>query len=377
MSKKKAEKTGFYSWKTGGLARGCKLCVKGKKLVLFVTGICSQRCYYCPISEKKKDKDVIYANEWQISSDKDIITEAELCKAEGAGITGGDPLCRLERTVKYIRLLKKKFGKKFHIHMYVPLTLVSLKSLKRLHDAGLDEIRAHLILDKRADWKKLALLNDFDWDVGVEVPVIPGRERELREMIDFVRGKVDFLNLNEMEISEINLDEFVSRKLRCKDDQSYAIKGSDSLGKMLLNYAANKGIPCHYCTAKLKDAVQMKNRIKLRAGSVATRFDTITPEGTLIRGAVYTKKSLPGFSYTKRLGRAVTKKDAEALNVIARLVEEITCSGTMLDLGRARIILTKEAVEKHAGKIRAAGLYPAVVEEYPTKDRFIVDLQLL
>ena len=105
------EKTKFYSYKTGCLEKGCQLCVKGSKLVLFVTGICSRNCYYCPLSEKKKNKDVVYANEWPILKDSDIIKEAELCNAKGAGITGGDPLLVCERTCSVIKKLKKTFRK--------------------------------------------------------------------------------------------------------------------------------------------------------------------------------------------------------------------------------------------------------------------------
>jgi len=36
----------------------------------------------------------------------------------------------------------------------------------------------------------------------------------------------------------------------------------------------------HYCTAKLKDAVQLTNRIKLRAENIAKPYDLITETGT-------------------------------------------------------------------------------------------------
>jgi len=32
---------------------GCKLCRKGSKLVLFVTGVCNNSCFYCPVSREK------------------------------------------------------------------------------------------------------------------------------------------------------------------------------------------------------------------------------------------------------------------------------------------------------------------------------------
>ena len=130
------EKTRFYSWKKGNLAKGCRYCVEGKKLVLFVTGICSKNCWYCPLSDVKKNKDIVFANEWKTDNVKNIIKEAELCSSVGAGITGGDPFLRLERTVGYIKALKARFGKKFHIHLYAPLNNITSGNLKKLYDAG-------------------------------------------------------------------------------------------------------------------------------------------------------------------------------------------------------------------------------------------------
>ncbi|HRZ19884.1 MAG TPA: radical SAM protein, partial [Methanofastidiosum sp.] len=42
--------TDANSYYTGKLSKGCKLCIKGRKSVLFVTGLCGVNCYYCPLS---------------------------------------------------------------------------------------------------------------------------------------------------------------------------------------------------------------------------------------------------------------------------------------------------------------------------------------
>ena len=113
----------------GELAKGCQYCIRGSKMVLLVTGRCSAGCFYCPISNEKKGRDVVYANEGRAHSDEDIIREAESMDAEGTGITGGDPSAVMDRTVHYIELLKAQFGRGHHIHMYT--AVISLENAKR------------------------------------------------------------------------------------------------------------------------------------------------------------------------------------------------------------------------------------------------------
>src|SRR3989344_649719 len=131
-------KTKYHSWCAGQLSEGCQKCVQGPKLVLFITGICPQKCFYCPVSEHKFGHDVVYANEWKIKDPEnpvELLEEAKLAQATGAGITGGDPLANVERCCKYIRMLKEKFGIRFHTHLYTSLMLVTKERLQKLFDA--------------------------------------------------------------------------------------------------------------------------------------------------------------------------------------------------------------------------------------------------
>jgi pyruvate formate-lyase activating enzyme-like uncharacterized protein len=124
------------------LSEGCRLCQEGAKMVLFVTGLCPKSCFYCPLSDERRGKDIIFANERPVKNDEDLLKEAELMDALGTGITGGEPILKIERVLHYIRILKSSFGKKHHIHLYTSLS-PDKQILERLADAGLDEIRLH------------------------------------------------------------------------------------------------------------------------------------------------------------------------------------------------------------------------------------------
>jgi pyruvate formate-lyase activating enzyme-like uncharacterized protein len=384
----KISKTPYYSWRIGELADGCKRCVKGEKLVLFVTGLCSARCDFCPISDKKLYKDVAYANErpFEPGDTSAIIEEARACSAKGAGITGGDPLVKLDRTAAYIRLLKKTFGKKFHIHLYTPLVLVNEKSLKRLHDAGLDEIRFHPKLDKEEDWpkimlaksKKLSKKSGFKWKVGVEIPVIPGKEDETKLLIDFIADKIDFLNLNELELAD-NAVWRNRKNVKCKDELSYAVKGSEELAKKLLKYCESLGTRTHFCTCKLKDRVQLANRIKKRAENVKKEFDVVTPDGMLVRGALYLPELAPGFGYHEKLSRLRDSQKRKILNklkVIRERVlkeEELPSRLVLIDEHKLRLITSAWL----AKIIKSEDVVRAVVTEYPTFDALEIEVDII
>jgi len=394
MGKQAIERTPYHSYKIKTLPKGCKLCVRGQKLVLFITGLCNRRCFYCPLSDEKKDKDVVYANEWDtghrggelIKEQMDvIIEEARLCNAKGAGITGGDPLLVADRAAEVIRKLKSSFGKSFHIHLYTSLENVTEDKLKKLHDAGLDEIRFHPNLDDDSLWSRIELARRFDWDVGVEIPVIPGYEEKTKKLLDHVHDQIDFLNLNELELSDNSASRLADMGFEAKSDESYAVRGSEEMALRLMQYCLEKGYDykIHYCTVRLKDGVQLAQRIKQRSKNVATEIDEVTEEGLLVRGAVYLKETAPSFSYRKMIKEMPLEKRKELTGKLENAREELSKEfglkkdALRVDDYKLRLLCSEDNVRRLAPRLKAKGLVPAVVEEYPTKDALEVDVEFL
>ncbi|MFW6220557.1 MAG: radical SAM protein [Nanoarchaeota archaeon] len=350
---KKIVKTKYYSQKIGKLAKGCNQCVFGRKLVLFVTGICPKNCWYCPLSEKKKNKDVIYANEVPIKKFKDIITEAKLTNAMGAGITGGDPLSKINRTVKIVKLLKKEFSNTFHIHLYTSFDLASKENLKKIYAAGVDEIRFHADLDDNLLWKKIENARNFSWKIGIEIPVIPTYFEKIRFLVDFFEKKIDFLNLNELESAETNFVNFNKRNLKIRKKESLAIIGSYETAQKILKYCQTKKLDVHFCTPKLKDFIQMKNRIKLRAKNIKTKFDHVTDEGLLLRAVIYGRKQ-------KIINFLINNK--------IEFVEQKS---------KNRIIISPKDMYDYKNLLKQEKFKIAVVEQYPTYDEIDTLVQFL
>tara|TARA_B100000315_G_scaffold221531_1_gene224957 strand:+ start:1916 stop:2965 length:1050 start_codon:yes stop_codon:yes gene_type:complete len=269
-----------YNIYNGELAEGCKLCMKGAKLVLFISGICNRTCYYCPLSTNRKGSKKSWANERPVQNTQDVINEAKRMKALGAGITGGDPDLTFDKTLLYIQTLKETFSN-FHIHMYTsnPLSVYMLKQLK---DSGLDELRYHVV--STDVWKSIKKSKALGIDTGIELPVIPHGENQLGILINkAISLNIDFINLNELEFSHTNCNELLKRDFEI-DERGSAVRGSYTTGLNLLKKYQKKNI--HLCTSRYKDAVQLKNRLQRIAKNTVKKYEEITKQGLLIKGVI-------------------------------------------------------------------------------------------
>ena len=338
----------------GPLPRGCVLCQRGAKLVLLVTGKCAAGCYYCPLSSEKAGRDVVFADELRVRRPSDILLEARLIDAEGTGITGGDPLCAPRRTVRYIRMLKNKFGREHHIHLYTSGRF-SASWIGILAKAGLDEIRFHPAPSTWSRFEKtgVALMlrkaKDCGMDAGAEVPAIPGKERGLSALARSL-GTVgaDFLNLNELEYSQTNHEKLNDRGFSVRDDISAGVLGSEETARRVLE-GFDGETALHYCSSGFKDGVQLRRRIMRRAKNVARAYEVITPDGTLLKGIIEGPPSL-----LRRLRKEFC--------VPARL--------SRYDRRRRRVETAPWVLEKAASAFRGRSF---IVEEYPTADGLEVE----
>lgn len=271
----------------GHVAVGCEHCMNGSKMVLLVTGQCKWNCFYCPVSLEKKGLDVIYANEAKVTTDEEIIAEAESIDATGTGITGGDPLLVMDRTVHMIELLKGRFGKEHHIHLYT--ATLDPEKVARLEAAGLDEIRFHppvSMWTRMSDTKLKEIVDSTKMDVGIEVPSIPGMEDELSELVRYADSVgIDFINLNELEFSESNWSMMSEHDFEVKDDISSAVLGAHETAIAVMK--RNRKTNIHLCSSAFKDGVQLRKRLIRRAEHICTDYQAVTDDGTLVRGYVY------------------------------------------------------------------------------------------
>lgn len=349
------------------LSPACKMCAQGSKMVLLITGLCSANCFYCPLSTRKLGKDRIFANEWELESEKDtkkLIKEAEYIEATGAGITGGDPLVVWRRTKDYISLLKDTFGSDFHIHLYTS-SIKNSEYIDELVSAGLDEIRFHPLPEHWKDMNK-SLTSDSiksaletDVDVAIEIPAIPDMKDEMFSMISWADNVgINWINLNELEFSETNAEKLNNRGFTLKDDISAAVKGSQESANSVIDMISKEDfeIGVHYCSSSFKDGIQLRNRIMRRAKNIVKEYEVISDEGTLLKGVIYTQ-------------------NISLEELYETLKEEFKIGDNYIFLNneKKRIEIALWILEKIALDLKKRGLECYMIEEYPTADGLEVE----
>jgi len=347
-------KTKYDSYNINTLPKGCKYCVRGEKLVLFISGICSRACWYCSLSDKRKNKDVICFNERIAKKNSELYKEIKESNASSMGITGGDPLLYLNRTISYAKFAKQKFGKSFHIHIYLPTKLITKDKIKKL-SKYIDEIRFNpeytiksneLLLKNDIEKIKIASLFYKKENIGIELPMIPNRKEDFLKMILELKDIIGFVNLNEFELSETNMDK-VTKKYKLNEG-GYTIKNSIKSGIWIINeIKKNKEInkiKVHLCTANLKNNYQFKNRLKLHK---VLPFGDKTKEGMVKYLVTNTKPKI--IQNPKNKKTYFYDKEKKRYNLSESLAKELI---------------------KNKQKI-------FLIEEFPTYDRIEVEVQEL
>ena len=325
------------------ISEGCEQCAKGGKMVLFVYGYCDQRdCFYCPLGENRKNVTDVYANEREVESDADVLEEARRMDALGSSITGGEPQEAMDRTTHYIELLKDEFGEDHHIHLYTGIT-GGRENMRRLADAGLDEIRFHPPLEEWGDlhgteWEDiLYIARDEGITPAFEIPGIRP-EPEFLEFLD--EGAAEFCNVNEFEMSQGNFRRMQEQGFELREGHISAV--GDTREAILEEMGDHPKV--YFCTSVFKDAAQHRRRLKRMARNLRRPFDEVTDDGTLVYGKTYAdperfeELGVPEEYYTVK---------NEHVEVAWWLLEEMIEAGDLAD--------------------------GEVVEQYPTADGTVVE----
>jgi pyruvate formate-lyase activating enzyme-like uncharacterized protein len=223
--------------------------------------------------------------------------------------------------------------------------------------------------------------------VGCEIPVIPKSEKQIIIFIKYIKDYILFLNLNELETSVLNARFFLKRGFSIYSTS--AVKGSQESALKVLKWAdknlkSNERLKqLHYCSAATKNLFQYKNRLAGRLKNIFKPYDRVTKDNDLYRGAIYLPKLKPRFKYSELIEKIPNSEKLRIIKILAeirkKLMKDFQIPGKLIDVDkvRLRILTSAEIAEKLKKEIKSYKLVPAIVEEIPTYDEQILDLQFL
>ena len=279
----------------GSLPEGCRLCQQGLKTVVFLTGKCPASCFYCPLSNERKNRDVAFVNEKLVSLDNlrtALVIEILRSASLGASFTGGEPLLKHKLAAELTEFLKGKFSKRFHVHMYTSGIPLTPKIAEELANSGLDELRVHAPLSRLEAVLKTIRSVSGDFRLGLEYPSLPHAHEQMLKLLDIAeKYELDFIVLNELEFTETNASSLLLRGFTMREDYR-AARGSAEEALKIIEEAERRrtAVSVHFCPVKVKDGYQTALRIYRYSTLVALPYQLVTDEGTSLE-LVYSSSS--------------------------------------------------------------------------------------
>ena len=235
---------------TGRLSPGCQTCIEGTWACIFINGLCTRNCFFCPQDRLMKKERQPILDGITLKSSKDCMDFLNKFKFKGVGFSGGEPFLAFDLLIEYIKDIRKTFKNQIYVWMYTNGDLVTKDKLVALKKAGLDEIRFDLSA-RKYDFKPIILAKKIFDQVLIETPMVPEEYNKLLKSVQKMKDIPLFrINLHQLHVNKYNKDAFLKRnytfylhnravhqsKIKALEFLKYCVKNSS---KMEVNYCSD------------------------------------------------------------------------------------------------------------------------------------------
>lgn len=312
----------------GPLSPGCTLCGEGKWSCIFLTSRCPCACFFCP-QKKYAVTPKPTADGISFSSSDDYAKFIEIFGYQGMSISGGDSLSDIGKATDYVGAIKKLLGKKIYTWAYTSGRTISEYKLKKLKQAGLDEIRFN-IAAINYNTAPLKLATRWIDTVTVEIPAIPQDLHLVTSLLSKLKTiGVKHLNIHDLMTNQINYTAFVRRGYTFLHSPSIDVLESGNAALEILEYAVKNKIllPINYCSNLYRNRVQKTGSRRRWAMHGAHSYEEITEGGYIRCIVVYHRNfgKLLHFLRMKNIDKNLWYdcKQEEAIFIHPQLIEKI------------------------------------------------------
>ncbi|HPY14954.1 MAG TPA: radical SAM protein [bacterium] len=238
------------------LSKGCRICGEGGWSCLFINGMCNANCFYCP---SRQDDAVIKptTNTLEFESPQKYADYVNFFGFKGVSFSGGEPFITFDRTLKYMKELRKQCSPDIYIWLYTNGSLVNQEQLKMLKDEGLNEIRFDIgAFGYSLDKAEMAARHIET--VTVEIPLAPDHFETVRDLVVPMKNAgIKHLNLHQLRVTPYNVNKMMDRDYKFVHGTKVTVFESEiNVLKVMLHSLKNGGVPVNYCSFLFKSGFQ-------------------------------------------------------------------------------------------------------------------------
>ncbi len=261
------------------ISDGCKLCGLGQWSCLFITGKCNAACFYCPTSQSAD----------HLPSTQNLDFDNPQAYAEyvnhfhfkGVSFSGGEPLLFFERTLEYLKQVRKKCKPETYIWMYTNGILADTQKLRKLAAAGLNEIRFDIGATAYS-LDKVKMAKGIIPNVTIEIPAVPEQKEKIKMLLPaMIEAGVSNLNLHQLRLTKHNVKNLSKKNYTYIPAEKAIVLESELAALEILDYAHNHNldIGINYCSFHFKNRFQKAGFRQKIASALAGPDEVLTHNG--------------------------------------------------------------------------------------------------
>jgi len=261
------------------ISDGCKLCGLGQWSCLFITGKCNAGCFYCPTSQLADHAPT--TQNLDFNSPTEYAEYVNHFNFKGVSFSGGEPLLFFDRTLEYLKAVRKKCKPETYIWMYTNGILAETSKFRKLAAAGLNEIRFDIGATAYS-LDKVKLAKGIIPNVTIEIPAVPEQKEKVMQLLpEMIATGVTNLNLHQLRLTKHNVKNLSKRNYTYIPAEQPIVLESELAALEILNYAHEHhlDIGINYCSFHFKNRFQKAGFRQKIAAALAGSDEVLTQNG--------------------------------------------------------------------------------------------------
>ena len=261
------------------ISKGCQLCGQGEWSCLFITGRCNANCFYCPAPQDSDDLPTAQKLEFE-----DPLVYADFINYfgfKGCSFSGGEPLLAFDRTLHFLKTIRKNCSPELYMWMYTNGILASEDKFKALADAGINEVRFD-IGATQYNLKGLKKANGIVPNITVEIPAVPEELGRMKELIPQLwEAGVTNLNLHQLRLTQHNVQKFASHEYTYLHGEQPSVFESEMAALEIIRFVDENKLKMgvNYCNFQYKTRFQKAGYRTKVASRIFSENETVTENG--------------------------------------------------------------------------------------------------